>query len=55
MAITNSREFTINVGKIADAEKWLSEGADLWKEITGKDAVIYKAVSYTHLTLPTKA
>ena len=37
MAITNSREFTINVGKIADAEKWLSEGADLWKEITGKD------------------
>ena len=42
MAITNSREFTINVGKIADAEKWLSEGADLWKEITGKDAVIYK-------------
>ena len=42
MAITNSREFTINIGKIADAEKWLSEGADLWKEITGKDAVIYK-------------
>ena len=25
MAIINSREFTINVGKIADAEKWLSE------------------------------
>ena len=42
MSITNSREFTINVGKIAEAEKWLSEGADLWKEITGKDAVIYK-------------
>ena len=42
MKITNSREFTINVGKIAEAEKWLSEGADLWKEITGKDAVIYK-------------
>ena len=37
MSITNSREFTINVGKIAEAEKWLSEGADLWKEITGKD------------------
>ena len=42
MSITSSREFTINVGKIAEAEKWLSEGADLWKEITGKDAVIYK-------------
>ena len=42
MKITNSREFTINVGKISEAEKWLTEGADLWKEITGKDAVIYK-------------
>ena len=38
MSITNSREFTINVGKIAEAEKWLSEGADLWKEITGKSS-----------------
>jgi hypothetical protein len=42
MKITSSRELTIPVGKIAEAEKWLSEGADLWKEVTGKDAVIYK-------------
>ena len=41
-------------GAETDAVPFIGEGTD-WQDIMLRTAMVYKAVSYTHLTLPTKA